>query len=244
MTSAAERLVALLEAHGDPTDASAKAAYLKAEPGGYGEGDTFVGVRVPQVRAIARDAKREVALEDIEALLQSPIHEARLLAAILLVELYKPKRTSAQQRERIVRIVLEHAERFNNWDLVDTVAPATLGAWLYEQPTAEQDTILDALAASPVLWRRRMAMVCTLGLMRAGDLRQVIRLAHKLIDDPEDLMHKAVGWMLREAGARDRPVVDEFLNAHAATMPRTALRYALEKYDKAQRAHYLALRAG
>lgn len=243
MTSLARDLIAQLVAAGNADDAVAKAQYLQAHDGGYGAGDEFVGVRVPQVRAIAKTVKGRITLDDVDALLDSSIHEARLLAAIAMVEMYKPKRAPIELRDKIVELLLRRVERFNNWDLIDTVAPHTLGVWLLEQPQQRQNEIVDELAASEVLWRRRLAMISTQGMMRGGDLRQVIRLAHKLIDDREDLMHKAVGWMLREAGQYDRAVLYAFLDEHAATMPRTALRYALEKHSPDVRAHYMGLAA-
>lgn len=243
MTALADELVERLRSLGDSDDAVAKARYLQAFPGGYAEGDEFVGVRVPQVRALARDVRRSVELDDLDALLQHSIHEARLLGAVLVVELYKPAKTPPEKRDKVIELVLARIENLDNWDLVDTVAPHTLGRWLLDKAEAEQDRVLDDLAASPSLWRRRFAMVTTLGMIRAGELRQTFRLAELLVDDEHDLMHKAVGWMLREAGLRDREMLDAFLERHSTAMPRTALRSALEKHDAASRQDFMARRS-
>lgn len=243
MTALVDECVELLRSLGNADDAQAKARYLQAFPGGYGEGDEFVGVRVPQVRALARDIRRAATPADLDALVCHPIHEARLLGAITLVGIYESAKTAAETRDELIDLLLRRAEYLDNWDLVDSVAPYTLGPWLLGQPRADQDALLDDLAASAVVWRRRLAMVSTLGMIRAGELTQTFRLAAALVDDAHDLMHKAVGWMLREAGLRDRTALDAFLDHHAATMPRTALRTALEKHEPEQRRAFLGRRA-
>lgn len=238
LTPHAAELVERLRQAGNPDDAAAKAAYLQATPGGYGEGDLFLGVRVPAIRQIAR---AKGSLEDATSLLTNEFHEARLLGVILLVNLVKPKRTSPKLRADVANVVLRYVEYLNNWDLIDTAAGPIVGTWLATLPTTEQDAVLDKLATAPLLWRRRLAMVSTQGLMRAGDTRQVFRLAERLLHAEEDLMHKAVGWMLREAGQLAPEALDAFLTQHAATMPRTALRYALEKHSPTARAHFMHL---
>lgn len=232
------QLIETLTRTGNEMDAHAKAKYLQAVPGGYGEGDQFVGVRVPAIRSLAREVKNQATLEDVAALLDHDIHEVRLLGAILLVELYKPARAD---KDEVIRLLLAKADCLNNWDLVDTVVPYTLGPWLLAQPVKRATAILDELAHSPILWRRRMAMVSTLGQIRLGHHDQAIRLATTFRTDPHHLMHKAVGWMLREVGTKDRARLDAFLDHYAATLPRTTLRYALEKHDDAARTYYLAM---
>lgn len=242
MTALADEYVERLRGLGNADEAAAKARYLQAFPGGYGEGDEFVGVRVPQVRALARDIRRLAAVADVEALLCHPIHEARLLGAITLVGIYGSAKTSEESRQELIDVLLRRADHLDNWDLVDSVAPYTLGPWLVNRPRRQQDSTLDELAASPVVWRRRLAMVATLGMIREGELAQTFRLAAILIDDSHDLIHKAVGWMLREAGLRDRAALDAFLDRHAATMSRTALRAALEKHEPERRRAFLGRR--
>ncbi|MEL4504313.1 DNA alkylation repair protein [Luteococcus sp. H91] len=236
-------LVTMVLAAGNPDDAPAKAAYLKAIPGGYAEGDVVIGVRVPQLRQIAkawlRESPRSPSLTVIEALLFHEVHEVRLLAAILLSDLCKAKRTSPAVRQRCVDLVLAHAECLDNWDLVDTVAPYVTGPWLASLSPGQQRAQLLPLIRDPLLWRRRIAMVSMLAVIRAGDVDLPLWVAEQLLDDEHDLIHKAVGWMLREVGAVDRAALDVFLNRHAATMPRTALRYALEKHDPADRARFM-----
>ncbi|GAA2111474.1 DNA alkylation repair protein [Kocuria atrinae] len=232
------KLIETLISMGNERDAQAKAKYLQAVPGGYGEGDQFVGVRVPAIRSLAREAMKQTTLDDAAVLLDHEIHEVRLLGTILLVELFKPARAD---KDAVIQLLLAKADRLNNWDLVDTVVPYTLGPWLLVQPTDKATAILNDLADSPVLWRRRMAMVSTLGQIRLGHHDQAPRLAAKLQTDPHHLMHKAVGWMLRGVGNKNRVLLDAFLNEHAATLPRTALRYALEKHDTEARARYLAM---
>lgn len=152
----------------------------------------FVGVHVPDVRTLARDG-RSVQLDDIDALLQPEIHEARLLGAILAVDVDKSAKTPVETRDKIIALVLTRVEYLDNWDLVDTVAPYTPGPWLLDRSQGEQDAVLDDLTASPLLWRRRFAMVSTLAMIRAGEMPQAFRLAETLIDDRHDLMHTAVG---------------------------------------------------
>ena len=224
---------------GVPQDAVAKARFFGAVPGGYAEGDVVLGVRVPVLRALARDRRRQVGLVEVEELLEDDVHEVRLLGAILLVELYKLGDDT--RRAEVVDVVLRRAERLDNWDLVDTVAPFTLGPFLRDRP--RERSVLDRLAASESLWRRRLAIVGTFGLIRAGEFDDTLRLAAKLLDDPHHLIHKATGWMLREVGARDRPALDGFLDRHAAEMPLVMLRYALEKHTPDERRNYLLVRS-
>nr|WP_269329389.1 DNA alkylation repair protein [Kineosporia babensis] len=226
-------LVADVEAAGDPQEAVGKAAFFKTGPGEYGEGDEFVGVRVPALRKMARQAYKVADLADVEALLAHRWHEVRLLGGFILVELYQ-----RGDRPAAVEVMLRNLDRLNNWDLVDSVAPYVLGHWLLENP--EQRTLLGRLAGSESLWERRTAVVATFALIRAGQFDDLLRLAGRLLDDRQDLMHKATGWMLREVGQRDRAVLNRFLDAHAHEMPRTMLRYALEKHPQDERRAYLS----
>ncbi|GAB3709957.1 DNA alkylation repair protein [Mariniluteicoccus flavus] len=239
MTAFAERLAAIVVEASNPDDALAKARFFRAGPGENPEGDRFVGVSVPALRAIARDARKSVTLDDLDSLLDNDIHEVRLLAAILLSELSKPKRTPPRIKDAIVDLVVRRTDRLDNWDLVDTVAPHTLGPWLVGKSTEKRDAVLDPLVTSPLLWRRRLAMVAMLGPIRAGETALPLSVAARLLHDDEDLIHKAVGWMLKELGSRDRAAVAAFLEKHAATMPRTALRYAVEKHEPGVRRRLL-----
>lgn len=232
MTQLSAALVAAVEAAGIPEDAAAKAGFFKTGPGGYGEGDEFVGVRVPQLRQMARQVRKTAEIEDVGALFAHRWNEVRLLGGLLLVEIYRRGR-----QDEAVEAMLANLDRLNNWNLVDSVAPYVLGPWLLTHP--ERRPLLDELVQSPTLWDRRTAVVATFALIRAGEFEDILRLAAVTITDPEDLMHKATGWMLREVGQRDRAALDGFLDLHAREMPRTMLRYALEKHSPEERRSYM-----
>lgn len=192
----------------------------------------MLGVRVPEVRRVVRAHLAGAAPDDVDALLSSPWHEVRLAGCVLAAEL--ARRPAA--RAELVRILLARTDRLDGWDLVDTVAPHVLGAWVRDHDRS----LLDGLVASPLVWDRRLAVVATLSLVRSGDHADALRLAGRLLDDPHDLVHKAVGWVLREVGRRDRAALDAFLAAHVTRMPRVTLRYALEKHPADERARWLA----
>ena len=242
LTAAAVRRA--LRTHADPTRATASARFFKTAPGEYGAGDRFIGVTVPAQRTVARRF-RHLPLADIDNLLTSPIHEERLTALILLVSQFNEARrlTHPQAvRGRIFRLYLRRRRFINNWDLVDTSAGPILGGWIAESPTDVR--LLDRLARSRRLWDRRMAMLATLHSIARGDHRIAIRIATVLVHDREDLMHKAVGWMLREVGKRaSAEALDAFLNQHASTMPRTMLRYAIERLPPSRRSDYMRRQA-
>ncbi|GAB3622416.1 DNA alkylation repair protein [Mariniluteicoccus endophyticus] len=238
----ADAIAARLIALGNPDDAIAKTRFFKAGPGGYADGDQFAGVSVPKTRALAKQVRDDVTLDDIEDLLDHPVHEVRLLAAILLADLSKPRRTPQHTKDAIVALVIRRADDLDNWDLVDTVAPHTLGPWLVVQDDATRRATLDPLISSENLWRRRLAMVAMLGPIRAGESELPLDTAHRLLGDEHDLIHRATGWMLREIGLRDRAALDDFLERYADTMPRTALRYALEKHTPDERRAFMGRR--
>ena len=206
--------------------------FFKTGPGQYAEGDQFLGVKVPDTRRIARTGD-SLAEPDIITLLRSPIHEERLLALLVLVRRYQREETA---RPAVVAIFLRETKFVNNWDLVDSSAPYLLGPWLLDRDRS----ILLRLAASPSLWERRIAILATFAFIRAGDYDWTLRLAASLLRDEHDLIHKAVGWMLRETGQRDETTLRAFLDQHAPAMPRTMLRYAIEKFPAPDRARYLA----
>lgn len=207
--------------------------FFKTGPGEYGEGDRFIGLTVPVVRGLAR-AHRDLPLKDVETLLHSPIHEERLLALILLVE--RHKRSDDATKDRSHALYLRNTRYVNNWDLVDASAAQLIGAHLGGRYTP----LLGRLARSRSVWERRIAMIATFYGIRQGDATAALRVATLLLDDEHDLIHKAVGWMLREVGKRCGPsVLTRFLDAHAARMPRTAVRYAIERLSPDVRRHYL-----
>jgi 3-methyladenine DNA glycosylase AlkD len=209
---------------------------FKTGPGGYGEGDVFFGVRVPAVRFVAR-RHAGLSLEDLTNLLRSPVHEERLAALVILVRRYG--RADEQQRQRIYDLYLANSPHVNSWDLVDVSAPHIVGACLLDRRGAERQ-VLERLASSPSVWERRIAIMATFAFVREGDCDETLRLARVLLDDEHDLIHKAVGWMLREVGKRDEELLVGFLQQHADDMPRTMLRYAIERLDAPLRADLMA----
>lgn len=217
----------------NPAQAAILRRFFKTGPGEYGEGDEFWGLKVPQVRAVLAGFS-EVPLAVAGELLASPVHEARFFAAAALVRAYA--RGDAAARGAVFDFYLSQTARINNWDLVDASAPGIVGRHL---PPGGGRRVLGRLAASPLLWERRIAMVSTLAHIRQGRLENTFWLAERLLEDPEDLMHKATGWMLREAGKKDVWALFSFLDAYAAQMPRTALRYAIERIAPEKRIQWM-----
>lgn len=226
-----------LQAYATAQKAKASAWFFKTGKGQYGEGDQFIGVTVPEQRKVARQFK-DLPLAEIEKLVASPIHEHRLTALIILVGQYQTRKKMDDER-LIVDFYLTHLDGVNNWDLVDTSASYILGDWILDHPKDRK--ILDVLAASGDLWKERVAMIATAPLIKAGDYQTTLQLAKQFLTHTHDLMHKATGWMLREVGKQDQPILEAFLDAHAVVMPRTMLRYAIEKFPKKSRIHYLHL---
>ncbi|HEV2601758.1 MAG TPA: DNA alkylation repair protein [Candidatus Babeliales bacterium] len=210
-------------------------AYCKTGPGEYAEGDQFIGVTVPNIRIIAKDFTT-LSLQDLQTLLQSPINEERLLALIVLVTQYSKAKQA--QKEEIYQFYLNNRQHINNWNLVDSSAHLIIGAHLLKQ----DKEILFKLAQSKNLWDRRIAIVATWYFIRKNELHTTFELAIILRNDTHDLMHKAVGWMLREAGKRNQTPLIHFLDQYATSMPRTMLRYAIEKFPEEQRKQYLSQR--
>ncbi len=211
--------------------------YFKTGEGDYGEGDIFIGVRMGQVFALAKEFV-DMPISEIETLLESPIHEARAGAVSILDKQARRKKTTEAQRKAIFDLYMRRHDRINNWDLVDLGALYAIGSYLYDKPR----DILYHLARSQNLWERRTAIVGTAYFIRQGDVDDTFGIAELLVQDPEDLVHKGTGWMLRAAGEVDRARLLRFLDHHAATMPRTLLRYAIEKLEADQRAYYLGLK--
>ncbi len=210
--------------------------FFKTGPGEYGEGDQFLGITVPNTRNVAKKFK-DLKLSDIETLLLSPWHEERLTALHIMV--YRFNKADQNVRQELFEFYLNHTDRINNWDLVDTSARDIVGGYIYDHQ--ELLPRLDELAESDLLWDRRIAMIATFYFLTKAEPDITIRIATKLLHDKEDLMHKAVGWMLREMGKRcDRLVLTDFLNHHYKVMPRTTLRYAIEHFDEPTRKAYLA----
>lgn len=216
-----------------------KAAHLsrffKTGPGEYGEGDRFLGIPVPLTRNIAK-ANIDTPLEELQILLHSPWHEARLCTLLILVERFKKKKTTDEERCNIYQFYLKNTRHCNNWDLVDLSCPTIVGGYLLHQPDR---SLLYRLAESDNLWEQRIAIVSTIALIRHDQFDDTLALSRKLMNHKHDLMHKAVGWMLREIGKRNRDVLSEFLDEYATRLPRTALRCAIEHYPEEERQAFL-----
>lgn len=206
--------------------------YFKAGKGGYGEGDVFLGIRVPVVRAAAKKY-RDLPLHEIPTLLASEYHEIRLTGVILLAEKYSY--ADEHERSSIYDMYFAHMDRINNWDIVDLSAPRIVGRHLEDRPR----NVLYKLVRSESLWERRIAILATLYFIKKKDFKDVLALAVILLCDTHDLIHKAVGWMLREVGKQDESVLRAFLDEHASRMPRTMLRYAVERLDIDMRNMYM-----
>ena len=222
-----------LRAEADADDAVHLQRFFKTGPGQYGEGDRFLGVRVPVLRRLAREY-RALPADDALALLQSRWHEERLLGLLLLVAIYQ--RGHDADKQAVYDAYLEHTRHINNWDLVDASAEHIVGPHVIP----DRVDVLERLARSPDLWERRIAMLATFHGIKQGQFAPALRIAALLLADRHDLVHKAVGWMLREIGKRDRAVEQAFLREHHGAMPRTALRYAIEHFPERERQRYLA----
>ncbi len=222
-----------LYALADPADAIFLQRFFKTGPGEYGAGDKFLGLRVPALRKLVRDHRH---IDDTQAfeMLTSSWHEERLLALMFLVERYR--RGNESQRARIHRAYLEHTRHINNWDLVDSSAEHIVGAHL--EPGDIK--LLGRLAVSDDIWERRIGIVATFHFIKRNEFGPTLQIAGLLLNDSHDLIHKAVGWMLREVGKRDRTALDRFLKKHYPRMPRTMLRYAIERHPEGLRKQYLA----
>ena len=221
-----------LKAAADSRRAISVAVFFKTGKGDYGEGDRFIGIKVPELRKIAR-RHLTIGFGDLARLLTSPIHEFRLAALEILVGQYE--RADQAQRERIVQFYLRQTKRMNNWDLVDAAAPYILG----EHLKTHSRKILGDLAVSENLWERRIAIVSTLALIRNGEVGETYRIARTLLADQHDLIHKAVGWALRESGKVSSEALLRFLRQHYPRIPRTTLRYAIERFPATQRKRLL-----
>lgn len=220
----------------DPKHRTALEWFFKTGKGEYGEGDRFIGVRVPRIRALLRELGK-VEVRTLAELLRSPVHEERLFALIGLVQHFA--RADEPERAAIYRLYLASTRRIDNWDLVDVSAPDVVGVWLADRSRAP----LYRLARSKSVWERRIAILATFHFIKRGEARDTLAIAERLLGDPHDLIHKACGWMLREVGKRvSLPALEGFLDKHATRMPRTMLRYAIERLPVRARRRYLALK--
>ena len=248
----AREIITYMESLHDEEQRQVLMRFFKTAPGEYGYGDEFLGIKVPLTREVVKMAAKDTPLSEIPKLLICRWHEVRLCALLILVWHFERQATrrlvndqeAIKRRDDILKLYLKYAGQANNWDLVDMSAPRILGHWLM-LPSALGDRdyklrVLDDLAASPCLWRQRMSMVCTWKTTQMGDASWCLRYAEIHLHHPHDLMHKAVGWMLREMGKRvSMDLLRDFLHRHVHEMPRTALRYAIEKMDEEERKYWM-----
>ena len=247
----AKEIIGYMESQQNDKQRQVLMGFFKTGPGEYGEGDEFLGLKVPQTRQIVKLAVRDTPLDEIPELITSRWHEVRLCGLLMLVEKFgklSTKRLADDEkaidgRDAIMEMYLKYAEYANNWDLVDLSAPKILGTWLL-LPTrlGDKREIMDNLAASPCLWKQRLSMVSTWKTTQQGDPSWCLRYAEWHLHHPHDLMHKAVGWMLREVGKRcSMDLLRQFLERHAHEMPRTALRYAIEQMADDERKYWMGI---
>ncbi|MGD8544715.1 MAG: DNA alkylation repair protein [Candidatus Bathyarchaeota archaeon] len=218
---------------GNPEKARQLSRFFKTGKGQYGEGDIFLGIPVPEQRKVAKKYLN-LTLNDLQKLLSSEIHEHRLTALLILVTKYEKADNSG--KDEIYRLYLKNTENINNWDLVDLSAPKIVGDYLVNKDTS----ILYKLAKSTNLWERRIAILSTAKFISNNDFKDALGISELLLQDKHDLVHKAVGWMLREIGKRDQETEERFLKKYHTQMPRTMLRYAIEKFNEEKRKHYLS----
>lgn len=232
----ADFILSELTSAGTEEKAKHLSRFFKTGKGEYGEGDCFLGVIVPMTRSIAK-ANLQTPFEELQKLLDSKWHEARLCSLLILVERTKKKKLcSEEERERIFQFYLKNARRCNNWDLVDLSCPQLVGQYLLSR--GDQSWLFQ-LAESDNLWEQRIAIVSTIAFIRQGLFDETFHLAKQLMNHPHDLIHKATGWMLREVGKQDKAALTEFLETYATRLPRTTLRYAIEKYPEPERLYFL-----
>lgn len=231
-TERVARIQQELEAYIDPVKREVLPRFFKTGKGEYGEGDKFLGVIVPNTRSVAKLHKDD-PFEVMVALLQNPWHECRLCALLVLVERFK--KSDEKSKKTIYDFYLSQTSRINNWDLVDLSAPGIVGEYLKDKPRED----LYRLADSSLLWDQRIAVVATYTLIKNHDFIDILALSERLLHHKHDLMRKAVGWMLREMGKRDKDLLVQFLEKHGKTMPRTMLRYAIEKFSEEERREFM-----
>ena len=245
-------LLSEMLSHADPSQVPGLSRFFKTGPGQYGEGDRFLGIKVPVTREVVKTCWRETGPDDLEECIASEYHEVRLAALLALVEVFahakrfpvKPgmtKTTSCPARPGIsqqdcVDFYLAHTDRINNWDLVDLSCYPLLGVWLLDK---DRPLLYDLARNGKTLWEQRIGIVSTMTFIRHGQLQDTFDIADILLHHPHDLIHKAVGWLLREAGKRDKEALVHYLEPRYREMPRTMLRYAIEKFPEAERQQYL-----
>ena len=227
------KLLQEITARADASQVEGLSRFFKTGPGQYGEGDKFLGIKVPVTREVVKACWRETGLQDLEECIASEFHEVRLAALLALVELFRHNKS---KQKEYVDFYLAHTDRINNWDLVDLSCYPLLGVWLLDK---DRQLLYDLARDGKTIWEQRIGIVSTMTFIRHGQLQDTFDIADILLHHPHDLIHKAVGWLLREAGKRDKEALVQYLDPRYQTMPRTMLRYAIEKFPEAERQQYL-----
>lgn len=233
------RLYSEILAHQDPTQVEGLSRFFKTGKGQYGEGDKFLGIKVPMTREVVKQCWQSTSFEDLETCIASEYHEMRLAALLTLVQLFKHAKKDPTLQHRCIGFYLDHTEFINNWDLVDLSCYELLGTWLLDK---DRQLLYDLASDGKTIWEQRIGMVSTMQFIRHGELNDTFAIADLFLAKPQplhDLLQKAVGWLLREAGKRDEQRLKDWLSTRYQTMPRTMLRYAIEKFPEDERAHYL-----
>lgn len=240
MTTNSNTLMQRIVALADPQQVPGLMRFFKCGPGQYGEGDQFLGIKVPATRQVVKDTWRQTSFAHLEECVSSPFHEVRLAALLVLVEIFVHAKKSPALQQQCVNFYLSHTKHINNWDLVDLSCYQLLGTWLLDKDRS----LLYQLAHNRSLWEQRIAMVSTMQFLRHGQLDDTYALAEIFLAKPQplhDLLQKAVGWLLREAGKRDEKRLVEWIELHSPTLPRTTLRYAIEKLSAEERQRLMGL---
>ena len=226
-------------AHQDPAQVEGLSRFFKTGKGQYGEGDRFLGIKVPVTREVVKACWKETSFDDLETCIASEFHEMRLAALLTLVEIFKHAKKDKAMQQQCVEFYLNHTQYINNWDLVDLSCYELLGVWLLDK---DRTLLYDLARNGKTIWEQRIGMVSTMQFLRHGQLDDTYAIAEIFLKKPQplhDLLQKAVGWLLREAGKRDEQRLKDWLSTRYQTMPRTMLRYAIEKFPEDERAHYL-----
>lgn len=229
-------LLAGMMSNADPAQVEGLSRFFKTGPGQYGEGDRFLGIKVPVTRRVVKECWRDSSLQDLEECIASEYHEVRLAALLCLVEMFERKGKASVSDGQCVEFYLSHTGRINNWDLVDLSCYPLLGVWLLDK---DRTLLYDLARDGKTIWEQRIGIVSTMTFIRHGQLDDTFAIADILLHHPHDLIHKAVGWLLREAGKRDADALRAWLEPRSQAMPRTMLRYAIERFPEAERRQYL-----
>ena len=227
--------------HQDPSQVAGLSRFFKCGPGQYGEGDKFLGIKVPITREVVKSTWKEVTFEDLEECISSEYHELRLAASLTLIEIFSHSKKKPEVQQNCIDFYISHTTFINNWDLVDLSCYPLLGVWLLDK---DRTLLYDLAGNGKTIWEQRIGIVSTMTFVRVGQLDDTFAIADLFLNENEhlhDLLEKAVGWLLREAGKRDSERLANWLSPRASSMPRTMLRYAIEKFPETERQHFLKL---